>query len=98
MSAAGAAFLKTVRPRGVSRELLLVRAHDHRDQRADPRVLQGDAPVGDYAKGKGRREFVPWLKANHGGALYIPLERADGGRHDLDFNGTLPIYINRKFM
>eukprot|EP00965_Chrysotila_dentata_P179518 5928245-Pleurochrysis_carterae.AAC.1 len=49
---------------------------------------------GDYAKGKGRREFIPWLKANHGGELYIPLERADGGRQDLDFDGALPIFIN----
>eukprot|EP00965_Chrysotila_dentata_P167326 5525174-Pleurochrysis_carterae.AAC.1 len=38
---------------------------------------------------------MPWLVENHGGALYLPVERADGGRQDLDFDGALPIYINR---
>jgi len=52
---------------------------------------------GDYAKGKGRREFIPWLVEHHGTALYFPIERADGGRQDLDFDGALPIYLNRKY-
>eukprot|EP00965_Chrysotila_dentata_P149517 4937233-Pleurochrysis_carterae.AAC.1 len=52
----------------------------------------------DYAKGKGKRELAPWLKANHGASFYIPLERAEGGRQDLDFDGALPLYLNRRFM
>eukprot|EP00965_Chrysotila_dentata_P069872 2308280-Pleurochrysis_carterae.AAC.1 len=51
---------------------------------------------GAYAKGKGRREFMPWLVENHGSIPYIPLERADGGRQDLDFNGAVPIFFNRR--
>eukprot|EP00965_Chrysotila_dentata_P074827 2472678-Pleurochrysis_carterae.AAC.1 len=43
---------------------------------------------GSYAKGKGRREFHPWLKEKYGGEAFIPLERADGGRQDLDFDGA----------
>eukprot|EP00965_Chrysotila_dentata_P179377 5924067-Pleurochrysis_carterae.AAC.1 len=35
-------------------------------------------PEGNYAKGKGKSEFMPWLIQNHGAAPYIPLERADG--------------------
>eukprot|EP00965_Chrysotila_dentata_P167771 5540216-Pleurochrysis_carterae.AAC.1 len=50
---------------------------------------------GDYAKGRGRREFMPWLVENHGKCHFLPVERADGGRQDLDFDGALPIYINR---
>eukprot|EP00965_Chrysotila_dentata_P060177 1995420-Pleurochrysis_carterae.AAC.2 len=43
---------------------------------------------GNYAKGKVRREFMSWLMENHGGAPLLPLERADGGRQDLDFDGA----------
>eukprot|EP00965_Chrysotila_dentata_P201492 6180602-Pleurochrysis_carterae.AAC.2 len=46
----------------------------------------------------GKREFAPWLKANHGASFYIPLERADGGRQDIGFDDALPIYINRRSM
>eukprot|EP00965_Chrysotila_dentata_P248099 6208149-Pleurochrysis_carterae.AAC.2 len=53
---------------------------------------------GDYAKGKGRSEFIVWLQEHHGTAIYIPFERADGGHQDLDFNGALPVYKNRKLM
>eukprot|EP00965_Chrysotila_dentata_P104344 3445575-Pleurochrysis_carterae.AAC.1 len=68
--------------------------------RAVYKEIEGDAPAGGrlYAKCKGKREFALWLKINHGASFYIPLERADGGRQDLDFNGALPIYINRRFM
>eukprot|EP00965_Chrysotila_dentata_P170572 5630860-Pleurochrysis_carterae.AAC.4 len=54
---------------------------------------------GDYAKGKGRREFIPWLLVeHHGTALYYPaIERADRGRQDLDFDGSLSIYLNGNY-
>eukprot|EP00965_Chrysotila_dentata_P177407 5859430-Pleurochrysis_carterae.AAC.1 len=39
---------------------------------------------------------MPWLVKNHGAVPYIPLERSDGGRQDLDFDGAAPIYFNRK--
>eukprot|EP00965_Chrysotila_dentata_P246771 6207365-Pleurochrysis_carterae.AAC.2 len=53
---------------------------------------------GNYAKGKGRREFMPWLLENHGGAPSFPLERADGGRQDLHFDGAVPIFLNRSIL
>eukprot|EP00965_Chrysotila_dentata_P094821 3136020-Pleurochrysis_carterae.AAC.1 len=51
---------------------------------------------GDYAMGKGRREFIPCLINAHGKDVYIPLKRADGGREVLDFDGALPICTNRR--
>ena len=49
---------------------------------------------GEYAKGK-QREFEHWLKTHHALALFLPLERANGGRQDLAFDGAVPIYANR---
>eukprot|EP00965_Chrysotila_dentata_P017966 596706-Pleurochrysis_carterae.AAC.1 len=39
---------------------------------------------------------MPWLLENHGCTPFFPLERADSGRQDLDFDGAVPIYLNRK--
>ena len=50
-----------------------------------------------YYKGKGR-EFWVWLKEHHPLAFVMHLERADGGRQDLDFDASVPIYLLRKHM
>ena len=50
--------------------------------------------TGEYAKGK-QREFEHWLLTNHPSAFFMPLERANGGRQDLAFDGSVPIYANR---
>ena len=50
--------------------------------------------TGEYAKGK-QREYEHWLLTNHPSAFVMPLERANGGRQDLAFDGAVPIYANR---
>ena len=49
---------------------------------------------GAYAKGKGR-EFTGWVKKHFPAAIWMPLERAEGGRQDLVFDGSVPIFIMR---
>ena len=49
---------------------------------------------GAYAKGKGR-EFVAWVKKHYTAAIWMPLERAEGSRQDLVFDGSVPIFIMR---
>lgn len=49
-----------------------------------------------YYKGQGR-SYTFWLQETHGAAFSIHLERADGGRQDLDYDAAVPLYINRKF-
>lgn len=49
-----------------------------------------------YYKGKGR-SFNVWLIDTYPDAFCIHLERADGGRQDLDFDAAVPIYIMRKY-
>ena len=52
---------------------------------------------GEYAKGWGR-EFTAWLKANHP-TLFVPaFECAKGARQDIVFNGTVPIFVNRRII
>ena len=48
-----------------------------------------------YYKGKGR-EFWVWLKNTYPLDFAMHLERAEGGRQDLDFDAAVPMYILRK--
>eukprot|EP00966_Prymnesium_polylepis_P131102 3032029-Prymnesium_polylepis.2 len=43
--------------------------------------------TGEYAKGK-QREFEFWRLSTHPSAFFMPLERANGGRQDLAFDGA----------
>jgi len=52
---------------------------------------------GDYAKGKGCKEYRAWLHKTHPTAFYVRESRAAGGRQDLDFEGCVAIYINRPY-
>jgi hypothetical protein len=52
---------------------------------------------GEYALGKGR-EFHAWLCKHHPSAVWMPLERAGGGRQDLPLDGAVPIFLNRKLI
>ena len=52
---------------------------------------------GEYAKGKGAKEYWPWFLKNHPQAFVMPLQRADGGRQDLEVEGSLALFINRPF-
>eukprot|EP00966_Prymnesium_polylepis_P189917 4400818-Prymnesium_polylepis.1 len=52
---------------------------------------------GEYAKGKGR-EFVAWLKKHHPDAFFMPFANAHGTRMDINFDGMVPIFANRKLM
>ena len=49
---------------------------------------------GAYAKGKGR-EFIAWVKKHYPAAIWMPLERAEGARQDLVFDGSVPIFVMR---
>lgn len=49
-----------------------------------------------YYKGQGR-SFDVWLRETHPTGFCIHLERADGGRQDLDYDAALPLYIDRPF-
>lgn len=57
-------------------------------------MLPANPPGGEYAKGKGV-EFEDWRAKNKGEALFLRLERAEGGRQDLAFDGALPLFVNR---
>lgn len=57
-------------------------------------MLPANPPGGGYAKGKGV-EFEDWRAKNKGEALFLCLERAEGGRQDLAFDGALPLFVNR---
>ena len=50
---------------------------------------------GDYAKGKGRKAFGPWVERKHPDALHFGESRASGGRQDLEYEACVPIYMNR---
>ena len=52
---------------------------------------------GAYAKGK-QREFLAWLKKHHPSTLWLPIERAEGGRQDLTFDAAVPLFINRMLL
>lgn len=49
-----------------------------------------------YYKGHGR-SYTFWLQETHGADFTIHLERADGGRQDLDYDAAVPLYVNRKY-
>ena len=48
----------------------------------------------NYPKGHGP-EFKHWLKANHPGALLVPVQRTAGSRQDLATEGAAAVYWNR---
>jgi len=50
----------------------------------------------NYYKGKGM-QYGLWLRQNHGAAFVVHLERAEGGRQDLDYDAAVPMYIDRKY-
>ena len=50
-----------------------------------------------YYKGKGR-EFWVWLKQNYPAVFVMHLERAEGGRQDLDYDAAVAMYIIRRYM
>ena len=49
-----------------------------------------------YYKGKGK-PYDLWLRETHPKAFVVHLERADGGRQDLDYDAAIPMYIDRKY-
>lgn len=49
-----------------------------------------------YYKGQGR-SFTVWLRETYPEVFALHLERADGGRQDLDYDAAIPLYIDRKF-
>ena len=51
---------------------------------------------GDYAKGKGNKEYHAWLEKNEPKVFYMPESRASGGRQDLEFEASVAIYVNRR--
>lgn len=53
--------------------------------------------VGNYAKGKGAKEYYAWLERTHPTDLYVKESRAAGGRQDLVFEGCVAIYMNRLY-
>ena len=52
---------------------------------------------GRYYKGKGK-EMLQWMRDTHPSACYLHVERAEGGRQDLDFDAAAPIYMNWLFL
>ena len=49
-----------------------------------------------YYKGKGK-EFWEWLRREYPAVFTLHLERAEGGRQDLDFDAAVPLYIMRPY-
>lgn len=47
-------------------------------------------------KGKGR-SFSVWLRETYPKDFSLHLERADGGRQDLDYDAAIPLYVDRKY-
>ena len=52
---------------------------------------------GRYYKGHGK-EFAEWMRDNYPNVFFMHLERADGGRQDLDYDAAVPMYIDRKYI
>ena len=50
-----------------------------------------------YYKGKGR-EFQVWLENTYPKAFIMCLERAEGGRQDLDYDAAIPLYVMRPYI
>ena len=66
---------------------------DELDSALGQRVHHG----GRYYKGKGK-EFLEWLRDTHPSAFVMHLERAEGGRQDLDYAAAVPMYAMRKYI
>lgn len=49
-----------------------------------------------YYKGHGR-DFNVWLRETYPTAFAIHLERADGGRQDLDYDAAVPLFVDRTY-
>lgn len=49
-----------------------------------------------YYKGQGRA-FNVWLRDTYPTDFSLHLERADGGRQDLDYDAAVPLYIDRRY-
>ena len=49
-----------------------------------------------YYKGKGR-EFWAWMREHYPTTFVMALERAEGGRQDLDYDAAIPLYILRPY-
>lgn len=60
-------------------------------------ILSTPPSGGHYYKGKGK-EFEHWRVDNHPTTRWLKLERAEGGRQDLAFDGAVPIYVGRPLM
>ena len=52
---------------------------------------------GEYSKGKGNKEFGEWMRRKYPKVFWLSCERADGARQDLDFEGCVAIFVNRKY-
>ena len=52
---------------------------------------------GRYYKGKGK-EYAEFLRDKHSSAFVMLLERAEGGRQDLDYDAAVAMYINVSYM
>ena len=51
---------------------------------------------GRYYKGQGK-PYAEWLKDEHPTDFLMRLERAEGGRQDLDYDAAVPMFINRRY-
>ena len=51
---------------------------------------------GHYYKGQSA-DFNSWMAEHHPSAFLMHVERAEGGRQDLDFDAAVPIYMDRKY-
>lgn len=52
---------------------------------------------GRYYKGKGK-EYAEFLRDKHSSAFVMLLERAEGGRQDLDYDAAVAMFINVTYM
>lgn len=52
---------------------------------------------GRYYKGAGA-DFLSWMREHYPSVFFMHIERADGGRQDLDFDAAVPIYIDRPYL
>lgn len=50
----------------------------------------------NYYKGHGA-DFTSWMLEHYPDSFYMLLERAEGGRQDLDFDASVPIYMDRQY-
>ena len=50
-----------------------------------------------YYKGKGR-EFWAWVRENYPKVFILAIVRAEGGRQDLDYDASIPMYMMRPYL